>query len=192
MNTLHNIAIVGTGSDAFAAAIQAVENVAKVTMIESGEVIGGTCVNIGCVPSKILIRGAHIAHLQGHHAIDGLYLNQPKIDCHAMVAQQLASVEMLRHAKYESILETNPNINLLCGMACFEDANTLIVSKADGTEQIIEADRILLATGASAAVPNIIEDQLGTVENLSAQFFKPIGLREMLHLRTGADFYMVY
>jgi len=154
MNTLH-IAIVGTGSGAFAAAIQAVENGAKVTMIEGGEVIGGTCVNIGCVPSKILIRGAYIAHLQGHHAIDGLPLNQPKIDRQAMVAQQQASVEMLRHAKYESILETNPDINLLRGMARFEDANTLIVTKTDGTEQHIQADRILLASGAKAAVPSI-------------------------------------
>ena len=154
MSTLH-IAIIGTGSGAFAAAIQAAENGAKVTMIEGGEVIGGTCVNIGCVPSKLLIRGAHIAHLQGHHAIDGLPLNQPKIDRHAMVAQQQASVEMLRRAKYESILESNPNINLLRGMARFDDASKLIVTKTDGTVQIIEADRILLATGASAAVPNI-------------------------------------
>jgi len=154
MSTLH-IAIVGTGSGAFAAAIQAAENGAKVTMIEGGEVIGGTCVNIGCVPSKILIRGAHIAHLQGHHAIDGLPLNQPKIDRHAMVAQQQASVEMLRHARYESILETNSDINLLRSVARFEDANTLIVTKMDGTEQRIQADRILLATGATPAIPGI-------------------------------------
>lgn len=154
MSTLH-IAIVGTGSGAFAAAIQAAEKGAKITMIEGGEIIGGTCVNIGCVPSKILIRGAHIAYLQGHHAIDGLPLNQPKIDRHAMVAQQQASVEMLRHAKYESILETNPNINLLRGTARFEDANTLMVRKTDGSEQAVKADRILLATGANAAIPNI-------------------------------------
>ncbi len=55
-----HIAIVGTGSGAFAAAIKAVENSARVTIIEGAEVIGGTCVNIGCVPSKIFIRGAYI------------------------------------------------------------------------------------------------------------------------------------
>ncbi|NOZ51614.1 MAG: mercury(II) reductase [Gammaproteobacteria bacterium] len=153
-NTL-SIAIVGTGSGGFAAAIQAVENGAKVTMIEAGEVIGGTCVNIGCVPSKIMIRSASIAYLQGHHAIDGFPLKQAKIDRGAMVAQQQLLVEKLRHAKYESILETNPNINLLRGMARFEDANTLIVNNVDGCEQSIKADRILLATGAKAAVPNI-------------------------------------
>ncbi|HED18816.1 MAG TPA: FAD-dependent oxidoreductase, partial [Gammaproteobacteria bacterium] len=70
------IAIVGTGSGAFAAAIKAVEEGAQVTIIEGGKVIGGTCVNVGCVPSKIMIRGAHIAHLQGHHALAGIPQNR--------------------------------------------------------------------------------------------------------------------
>ena len=152
--SLH-IAIVGTGSGAFAAAIKAVENGAKVTIIEGGEVIGGTCVNIGCVPSKIMIRGAHIAHLQGHHAIDGLPLNKPQIDRRAMVTQQQGWVEKLRYAKYESILESNPGITLLRGMARFDTADTLIVTKADGSEVRVQADRILLATGAKSAVPDI-------------------------------------
>jgi len=153
-DVLH-IAIVGTGSGAFAAAIKAVENGARVTMIEGGEMIGGTCVNIGCVPSKILIRGAHIAHLQGHHTVEGLPLNKPQIDRRAMVAQQQGWVDKLRRAKYESILESNPNINLLRGMARFDNRDTLIVTKTDGTEQNIQADRILLATGAKAAIPDI-------------------------------------
>jgi len=67
-----HIAIVGTGSGAFAAAIKAVEQGAKVTIIEGGDVIGGTCVNAGCVPSKIMIRGADIAHLQSSHVFDGI------------------------------------------------------------------------------------------------------------------------
>ena len=154
MSTLH-IAIVGTGSGAFAAAIKAAENGARVTMIEGGEVIGGTCVNIGCVPSKILIRGAHIARLQGHHSVEGIPLNRPKIDRRAMLAQQQGWVGKLRHAKYESILETNPNINLLRGIARFDTADTLIVTKNDGTEETVKADRILVATGAKATIPDI-------------------------------------
>jgi len=154
MTTLH-IAIVGTGSGAFAAAIKAAENGARVTMIEGGKVIGGTCVNIGCVPSKILIRGAHIAHLQGHHTIEGLPLNKPQIDRRAMVAQQQGWVDKLRHAKYESILESNPGITLLRGMARFDSSDTLIVTKEDGTEETVKADRILLATGAKAMIPAI-------------------------------------
>ncbi len=148
-----HIAIVGTGSGAFAAAIKAVERGARVTIIEGGDMIGGTCVNIGCVPSKIFIRGAHIAHLQGHHVVDGLPLNTPVIDRKAMVAQQQGWVEKLRYAKYESILESNPGITLLRGMARFENASTLIVTQANGTETTLQPDRILLAVGASASIP---------------------------------------
>jgi mercuric reductase len=153
-NGLH-ITIVGTGSGAFAAAIRAVEQGAQVTMIEGADVIGGTCVNVGCVPSKIFIRGANIAHIQGHHTFDGLPVNTPIVDRKAMVRQQQDLVGGLRHAKYESILESNPGINLVRGMARFKDAGMLIVAKSDGSEKEIRADRILLATGASPSIPDI-------------------------------------
>jgi len=150
-----HIAIVGTGSGAFAAAIKAVEQGATVTIIEGAEDIGGTCVNIGCVPSKIFIRGAHIAHIQGHHNVEGLPLNTPTINRKAMMEQQQEWVEKLRHAKYESILESNAGINLVRGMARFKNAGTLIVTKKDGSEKEIKADRILLAVGASSSTPDI-------------------------------------
>ena len=150
-----HIAIVGTGSGAFAAAIKAVEQGATVTIIEGAEDIGGTCVNIGCVPSKIFIRGAHISHIQGHHNVEGLPLNIPTINRKAMMEQQQKWVEKLHYAKYESILESNAGINLIRGMARFKDASTLIVTKKDGSEKKIKADRILLAVGASSSIPNI-------------------------------------
>lgn len=59
-----HVAIIGTGSSAFAAALKAVEEGATVTMIERHEIIGGTCVNVGCVPSKIMIRIAQLAQYQ--------------------------------------------------------------------------------------------------------------------------------
>ncbi len=153
-NSLH-IAIVGSGSAAFAAAIKVVEAGSRVTLIEGGDVIGGTCVNTGCVPSKLFIRGAHIAHLQAHHAIKGIPRNIPDIDRSAMVAQQQEWVGKLRHAKYENILDNNPGITLLRGMACFQDADTLLVTRSDGREQIVRFDRVLLAVGASAIIPHI-------------------------------------
>lgn len=149
------VAIIGTGSGAFAAAIKASEQGAKVTLIEGGEVIGGTCVNVGCVPSKIMIRAAHIAHQQAHHAFDGMSLHRPTIDRGAMVQQQQTRVEELRHSKYEGILETHPDINLIRGWAHFADAHTLMVSQTDGSEIPVTADRILIATGAHPAIPDI-------------------------------------
>jgi len=149
------IAIIGSGSAAFAAAIRAADEGAEVTLIEGGRVIGGTCVNVGCVPSKIMIRSAHIAHLQGHHAFEGIPLNRPPIDRAALVRQQQARVEELRHTKYEEILEGNPHIGLLRGWARFADPHTLVVTRDDGSEETITADRILIATGSSPDVPAI-------------------------------------
>lgn len=149
------VAIIGTGSGAFAAAIKAAESGARVTLIEGSELIGGTCVNVGCVPSKIMIRGAHITHLQANHAFAGIPMNRPHIDRAAMVHQQQGRVEELRHAKYESILDTHPNIDLIRGWAMFADAHTLVVNRADGSETRLSVDRVLIATGALPAVPDI-------------------------------------
>ena len=150
-----HVAIIGTGSGAFACAIKAVENGAKVTLIERKPIIGGTCVNIGCVPSKIMIRAAHIAHLQQNHAFDGIKKQKPIIDRQQLFAQQQARVDELRAAKYESILESNPNINLVKGDARYKNANTLIVEQASGEFTEITADRFLIATGASASIPPV-------------------------------------
>lgn len=148
------VAIIGTGSAAFAAAIRSVEEGATVTVIEAG-IVGGTCVNVGCVPSKIMIRAAHVAHLQAQHPFPGLAKHKPAVDRIALVAQQQARVEELRHAKYESILESNPGISLMRGFARFEDAKTLLVKQADGKETRIQPDRVLIATGRSPQVPAI-------------------------------------
>ncbi len=150
-----HIAIIGSGSAAFAAAIQAADNGARVTLIEGGDLIGGTCVNIGCVPSKITIRAAHLAHLQAHHPFAGLSHQRPAVDRAALVEQQQARVAELRRAKYENILAQNPAIRLVRGWARFQDAHALAVEGPEGTVQTVAADRILVATGASAHVPDI-------------------------------------
>jgi mercuric reductase len=85
------IVIIGSGSGAFAGAIHAAAEGATVMMIESGT-LGGTCVNVGCVPSKIMIRGAHIAHLQSDHPFDGIERHVPDIDRAHLVVQQQARV----------------------------------------------------------------------------------------------------
>lgn len=149
-----HVAIIGSGSAAFACAIRAAESGARVTMIESGT-LGGTCVNVGCVPSKILIRAAHIAHLMRDNPFDGIANVMPKVDRAKLVAQQQACVDELRQDKYQNILNANPNINLMKGSARFRDARTLIVTRPDGTEKTLTPDRILIATGALPALPPI-------------------------------------
>lgn len=67
-----HVAIIGSGSAAFSCAIKAAENGARVTIIEGADVIGGCCVNVGCVPSKILIRAAQLAHQQRSNPLKAL------------------------------------------------------------------------------------------------------------------------
>ncbi len=150
-----HVAIIGTGSGAFACALKAVEKGAKVTLIERKATIGGTCVNIGCVPSKIMIRAAHIAHLQQKHAFNGIKKHQPVINRKQLQAQQQARVDELRAAKYENILKSNPNMTLVKGDARFKDSKTLIVAQEHGDFTEIHADRFLIATGASSSIPSI-------------------------------------
>lgn len=153
-NTLH-IAVIGSGGAAMAAALKAVELGARVTLIERGT-IGGTCVNVGCVPSKIMIRAAHIAHLRRESPFDeGLPAAAPAVLRDRLLAQQQGRVEELRHAKYEGILASTPAIRVLHGEARFKDARTLTVATADGGTHEVNFDRCLIATGASPAIPPI-------------------------------------
>ena len=150
-----HIAVIGSGGAAMAAALKAVEQGARVTLIERGT-IGGTCVNIGCVPSKIMIRAAHIAHVRRESPFDGgIAATEPTIQRSKLLAQQQARVEELRHAKYEGILESNPSITVLRGAARFKDSQHLIVKLNEGSERTVAFDRCLVATGASPAVPPI-------------------------------------
>jgi mercuric reductase len=149
-----HIAVIGSGGGTIAAVLKATELGARVTLIERGT-IGVTCVNIGCEPSKIVIRAAHIAHLRQGSPFDGsITATVPVIDRPALLAQQ-ARVEELQHAKYEGILDGNPTITVLPGAARFKDGGHLIVQMTAGGERAVAFDRCLIATGASPAVPPI-------------------------------------
>ncbi|MCF7993770.1 MAG: mercury(II) reductase [Chromatiaceae bacterium] len=153
MGTL--IAVIGSGGAAMAAALKAVERGAHVTLIERGT-LGGTCVNVGCVPSKIMLRAAHIARLRRTSPFDGgIEAAVPTVMRERLLAQQQGRVEELRHAKYEAILAGTPEITVMRGEARFEDARTLSVVGADGETRKVGFDRCLIATGASPAIPPI-------------------------------------
>ncbi|VVT32463.1 Mercuric reductase [Marinobacter salarius] len=153
-DNLH-IAVIGSGGSAMAAALKSAERGARVTLIERGT-LGGTCVNIGCVPSKIMIRAAHVAHMRRASPFDeGIAAVEPSIHRPRLLAQQQARVDELRHAKYEGILEDNPAITVLQGEARFTDANTLTVTGTDGTEREVRFDRAFIGTGAGPTIPPV-------------------------------------
>lgn len=149
------IAIIGSGAAAFAAAIRAAETGAWVTLIERGAVIGGTCVNVGCVPSKITLRAAEVQHQRGGHPFAGIARSHDSVDHDALLAQLRARVDVLRRDKYEKIVDNTANIELIHADARFLDDHTLELTDEAGRIKPINADRILVATGASPAIPPV-------------------------------------
>jgi mercuric reductase len=144
----YDLAIIGSGGGAFAAAIRAVDSGARVMMIERGTT-GGTCVNVGCVPSKTLLKAAETYHRAGHHAFEGIETKAGVVDYGALVAQKDGLVEDLRKEKYADIVDEY-GWEFVEGEASFEDAGTLRVG-----ERTIRAGAYVVATGARPAVPQI-------------------------------------
>lgn len=154
-NAKLHIAVIGSGGAAMAGALKAAELGARATLIERGA-MGGTCVNVGCIPSKIMIRAAQIAHLRTSSPFDeGISATPPRILRGRLLAQQQARVEALRHTKYESVLAGNPAIAVLRGEARFKDGHTLLVQLRAGGEREVAFDGCLIATGASPGIPPI-------------------------------------
>ena len=148
------IAIIGSGAAAMAAAVRAAADGAQVTLVEQGT-LGGTCVNVGCVPSKIMIRAAHIAHERATSPFDdGISATAPAIRRDRLLAQQQARVEELRHAKYQSVLDGQSNITFMQGVARFVGPRALAIRTGRG-EARIEFDRAFIATGASPMIPPV-------------------------------------
>ncbi len=144
----YDLLIIGSGSAAFAAAIKARDLGATVAIVEKGT-IGGTCVNIGCVPSKALLAPADLYHRAGHSPFDGVETAAGNVDLAALVASKDELVAALRQGKYADLLDVY-GIDLIEGTARFTGPATVEV---DGRP--ITGRRYLIATGASTWVPPI-------------------------------------
>ncbi len=146
----YDLVVVGAGSAGFSAAITAAEQGARVALVGHGT-IGGTCVNIGCVPSKTLIRATETVH----HAdaaparFDGIESSARVVDWAAQIAQKDALVASLRQAKYADLLPEYNNIAYREGRA------RLVEGGVDVDDQRLVSDRIIIATGARPALPTI-------------------------------------
>lgn len=146
----YDLAIIGGGAGAFAAAIKANELAAKTVFINSGLPLGGTCVNVGCVPSKTLLHAAELLNTAKHHGVPGIELSVSKADYAAVVADELALVEKLRAEKYEQVLKGLENVTFIEGRAAFVSNNVVKVG-----EQRFEAAKFVIATGSTAVVPEV-------------------------------------
>lgn len=141
---------VGGGSAGFAAAIKGADLGARVALIEGGT-LGGTCVNVGCVPSKTLLRAAQAQHQRRHHGFAGIPSTDGGVNWPAVRAQKDDLVNSLRQAKYRDVLRGYDRITL------FEQRATLLsghsVSLGDG--RVLTGGKIVVTTGASPWAPPI-------------------------------------
>jgi len=145
----YDLAVVGAGSAGFAAAIAAAEQGADVALIGHGT-IGGTCVNIGCVPSKALIRATESLHHAAAAArFAGIRAEGRVTDWAALIAQKDELVGGLRKAKYADLLPAYNTIAYLDGPARLADGGVAV------NGSLVKAPKVIITTGARPAVPPI-------------------------------------
>ena len=143
----YDLVVIGTGGGGMAAAIRAAEMGKRVAIIEKGT-IGGTCVNIGCVPSKMLIRAARNYHQSAHPRFAGLHIRAEGINWSELIRQKNHLVEALRQQKYIDVLKAYENITLIQGEASLTPEGHVVV---DG-QQTLRTQRVVIATGARPKV----------------------------------------
>jgi len=158
-HTEFDLAVIGTGGAAMSAAIHARLEGARVVAIESGT-LGGTCVNVGCVPSKTLLAAAHARHAALSNPFRGAPTAAGAVDLGALVQQKDDLVGVLRKTKYADIAAAY-RFKIVSGEATFVDPETLHV---DGRP--VRAKAYLVATGAEPRIPAI--RGLGHVDYLTS------------------------
>lgn len=167
----YDLAIVGSGGAAFAAAIRATSLGARAAVIEKGTV-GGTCVNVGCVPSKTLLAAADTLERAASHPFLGIPTSVGAPDLGALIAQKDELVESLRSAKYVDLAESY-GFDILTGTARFTGPRALEV---DGRP--VSAESVLIATGADPAVPALPGlDQVHVLTSTTAMQLKEVPRR---------------
>lgn len=145
-----DLIILGGGASAFAAAIKANELKKKTAIINSGLPAGGTCVNVGCVPSKLLLHAGEVLHMAKNHGVPGIELEVKSFDFNKVIEDELKIVEGFRKEKYEKVLANLENVTYIEGKAQFSGKKEIEVSG-----EKLTADKFIIATGSTANVPPI-------------------------------------
>jgi len=150
----YDLAVIGSGGAAFAAAIAARRKGRSVAMIERATT-GGTCVNVGCVPSKALLAAAAARQVAGTQAFPGISTDAGPVDMAALIAGKDRLVEELRKQKYID-LAADYDWPILPGRAGFVDGPALVVTPNDGGDAVrVEAANYLVATGSAPWAPPV-------------------------------------
>jgi mercuric reductase len=142
----YDIVILGGGSAGFAAALKASELGAEVAICEEW-VIGGTCLNRGCIPSKNLLKASEVLYYAHHQAFRGIEIPKGKINLAEVIKQKDELVQELRQEKYLNILRDNRKIHYFEGKASFLSRDEVSVGG-----HLLKGEKFIIATGARPQV----------------------------------------
>ena len=142
----YDVAVIGAGPGGYVAAIRCAQLGFKTAIIEKNK-LGGTCLNVGCIPSKALLDSSHHYHdAVKHFAEHGIEIEAPKVNFGQMIARKQGVIDQtVSGIKY--LMEKN-KIDVLEGTGAFKDATHIVVTAADGSTQEIEAKYTIIATGS--------------------------------------------
>ncbi len=146
-----DVVIIGAGPGGYVAAIRAAQLGLKTACVEKRETLGGTCLNVGCIPSKALLHATEkLAEIKsGHLKAWGISVGEPKVDLKALMKAKVESVSGLTKG-IEFLFKKN-KVTWIKGAARFVDQKTLSVALNDGGKETIKAKNIVIATGSTVA-----------------------------------------
>ena len=143
----YNVAVIGSGPGGYVAAIRCAQLGFKTAIIEKYDTLGGTCLNVGCIPSKALLDSSeHFITAKEHFAEHGIDIPEPKVNITQMIKRKTGVVK----ANVDGIafLMKKNKIDVLTGVGSFVDKNTIKVTAKDGKETTITTERVIIATGS--------------------------------------------
>jgi len=146
-----DVAVLGAGPGGCAAAMQAARRGARTCLIER-DLLGGVCLNAGCIPTKAMLAGSKQAWRMAHPGPFGIDAAIPSIDGRAFMRRVRHVVRELRSAE-ERRLRSQRNLEIIYGAGCFTAPDALLVRR-DGSRRVLQAERIIIATGARPIVPS--------------------------------------
>jgi len=147
-----DIVIIGGGPGGYVAAIRAAQLGAKVCIIEKAE-FGGTCLNRGCIPTKVLYRNAEILNTLKNIEEFGIKIDNYSVNVEDIQNRKDKIVNQLVNG-VEQLLKSN-NIEVILGTASFKDKNTVSILLKNGDLREITSENIIIATGSTPSMPNI-------------------------------------
>ena len=169
-----DITIIGSGPGGYVAAIRAAQLGFKTAIIEKYPTLGGTCLNVGCIPSKALLDSSEHFEKAKHEFADyGILINEPKVDLPKMIARKNAVVEQT--TKGINYLMDKNKVTVFEGVGSFESATKIKIPKNDGSTESIESKYTIIATGSKpSTLPFITIDKERIITSTEA-----LGLQEV-------------